>query len=152
MLQLCQIETIIILRIFIIMKQYLLFLMFLVIAIPLGARQVSTDRIKGWLELDKIKQNLTAMINKYNNFDITLKKEMNAILEQAIDGADEIADSDPYAALMMYGNMKTLIDKAEYTSDEIAAINKRFKELIDEINKAYKELTDIRRKHLQFPY
>ena len=134
------------------MKQQLLFFILLVATTPTLARDVSNDRIKGWLQLDDIQKNLNATIDKYNDLDIELKKETNAVLEQGIAGADEIAQSDPYAALIMYHKMKTVKDKAVHSSLEIAAVNKRFKELCDEIDKAYKELGNIRRKHLQFPY
>lgn len=131
------------------MKKYLLFSLLLIL--PLSAK-VSPDRIKGWLELDDIQKNLQAMIQKYDQLNIELKNDANEVLQQGIDGADEIAKSDPYAALVMYHKIKTLKDTSARRSLEIAAVNKRFQELSDYIDKQYKELRDIRLKHVRFPF
>ena len=132
------------------MKKYLLFLGLLIIS-PICAR-VSNDRIKGWLELDDIQKNAQAMIQKYTELGAQLKNETNDIMESGIDAADEIADSDPYAALVMYHNMKELKTISLQRSKEIAVINKRFQELSDYVDVQYKELLRIRAKHIRFPY
>ncbi len=126
------------------------FLLALLTMSPLGAR-VSNDRIKGWLELDEIQKNAQSMIQKYNLLDAQLKDETNDIMQQGIDGADEIAESDPYAALVMYHNIKSLKNISRQRSKEITAINKRFQELSDYVDQQYKELHDIRTKHIRFP-
>lgn len=132
------------------MKKYLLF--FGLITIFNISARVSADRIKGWLELDDIQKNLQAMIQKYDQLDVQLKNDANQVLQQGIDGANEIAESDPYAALVMYRKMKTLADVSINKSLDIAAVNQRFQELVDYIDKQYKELRDIRLKHLRFPF
>ena len=132
------------------MKKYILILTLFFI-IPLHAK-VSTDRIKGWLELDEIQKNCNAMIEKYKAVDAQLKNDANEILEQGIAGAQEIADSDPYAALVMYHKIKTLKDVTIRNSLDIAVVNKRFQELSDYVDQQYKELREIRLKHLRFPF
>ena len=132
------------------MKKYLFFLGLLTLS-PICAR-VSNDRIKGWLELDDIQKNAQAMIQKYTELGAQLKDETNHIMESGIDAADEIADSDPYAALVMYHHMKELKTISLQRSKEIAAINKRFQELSDYVDAQYKELLRIRAKHIRFPY
>ncbi len=131
------------------MQRY--FLLFLLITSPLLTK-VPPSRIQGWLELDDIQKNAQAMIYKYELLDNELKKDANEILQQAVDGADELAKSDPYAALVMYHKIKTIKDISVEKSLEIAANKKRFQELSDDIDAQYKELRDIRRKHLRFPY
>ena len=131
------------------MKKYILVCSLFFIT-PLWAK-VSADRIKGWLELDATQKNIENMITKYNDLDAQLKNDANELLQQSIDGADEIAESDPYAALIMYHKIKTLKDVTNDRSLEIAEINKKFKELSLYIDKQYKELHEMRRKHLQFP-
>ncbi len=131
------------------MKKYLL--LSLLIIMPLWAK-VSTDRIKGWLTLDDTQKNIESLMNKYTLLDNELKKDANEILEQGIDDANEIAQSDPYAALVMYHKIKTVKDISVKKSLEIADTNKRFKELCDYIDQQYKELRQIRLKHLRFPY
>jgi hypothetical protein len=131
------------------MKKYLL-LSLLIIA-PLSGR-VSADRIKGWLELDDIQKNMQAMINKYNQLDVELKNDTNEFLQQGIDSADEIAESDPYAALLMYHKIKTLKDVSIRKIQDIMDINQRFQELSDYVDRQYKELREIRLKHLRFPF
>lgn len=132
------------------MKKYILFFVLFLTA-PLYTK-VSTDRIKGWLELDEIQKNCNAMIKKYEMIDAELKNDANEILEQGIAGAQEIADSDPYAALVMYHKIKTLKDLTIRNSLDIAAVNKRFKELSNYVDLQYKELRDIRLKHIRFPF
>ena len=132
------------------MNKILLFLGLLTLS-PICAR-VSNDRIKGWLQLDDIQKNAQAMIQKYTELDAQLKDETNDIMQQSIDGADEIAQSDPYAALAMYHKIKTLKTISAQRSKEIIAINKRFQELSDYVDAQYKELLRIRAKHIRFPY
>lgn len=132
------------------MKKYLL-CFGLLTTLSVCAR-VSTDRIKGWLELDEIQRNINTMMDKYKAIDVQLKHDANEILEQGIAGAQEIADSDPYAALVMYHKVKTLKDVTVRNSLDIAAVNKRFQELSDYVDQQYKELREIRLKHLRFPF
>ncbi|MDP3788012.1 MAG: hypothetical protein Q8Q60_01680 [Candidatus Chromulinivorax sp.] len=132
------------------MKKYLLILS-LLMTMPLWSR-VSADRIKGWLELDDIQKNAQALMNKYELLDNELKKDANEFLQQGIDEADELATSDPYAALIMYHNIKNVKNISIEKSQEIVANKKRFQELSDYVDLQYKELRQIRLKHLRFPY
>src|SRR3989339_112880 len=127
------------------MNKNLLFLGLFMLS-PICAK-VSNDRIKGWLQLDDIQKNAQVMIQKYTELDAQLKDETNDIMQSGIDSADEIAQSDPYAALMMYHNMKELKAISAQRSKEIIAINKRFQELSDYVDAQYKELLRIRAKH-----
>lgn len=120
--------------------------------ITIHAKQVSADRLKGWLTLNEIKQNINTTIEKYNGIEAQLKKETNALLQDGIDSADQLADHDPLAALYIYENMKKLTKKTNKTTLDIAAINEKYKQLSDYIDQQFKELSDMRRKHLQFPY
>jgi hypothetical protein len=130
-------------------------IIFLIIAITTPATissKTSPDRIKGWLQLDEIKQKMNANIAKYTQIDAQLKQETNEILQESIDAADELAQDDPTAAYALYHDMKKLVNATIATSLDIAAINKKFKELSDYVDQQIKELCTIRRKHLQFPY
>ena len=127
------------------------FLLLLIIALPLSAK-VPPDRIKGWLELDMIQKDAQDLMHKYELLDNELKKDANELLQQGIDSADELAQSDPYAALIMYHKMKKVKDISVQKSREIESTQKRFKELSDYVDRQYKELRQIRLKHLQFPY
>ena len=123
-----------------------------IIFMQLTLARTSPDRIKGWLQLDEIKQKMNANIEKYTQIDAQLKHETNEILQNGIDAADELANNDPVAAYALYHDMKKLQKKTVTTSLNIAAINKKFKELSDYVDQQIKELCTIRRKHLQFPY
>jgi hypothetical protein len=114
--------------------------------------RTSPDRIKGWLQLDEIKQKMNMNIEKYRLIDAQLKNETNEILQESIYAADELAQSDPTAAYALYHDMKKLVNTTKATSLDIIAINKKFKELSDYVDQQIKELCTIRRKHLQFPY
>ncbi len=113
--------------------------------------KTSPDRIKGWLQLDQIKQKLQANIVKYTNIDAQLKQETNEILQESIDAADELAQHDPTAAYALYHDMEQLKNKTIATSLDVRAINKKFTELSNYVDQQIKELCTIRRKHLQFP-
>lgn len=130
---------------------YIKYLLLCLVHTQITYTAVSTNRIKGWLELDSIKQKITNNIEKYNNLEAELKNETNAILEESIQAADELAQDDSYAALVMYRDMKQLKNKTKKSSLDIAAINKRYEQLSDYIDQTFKELVTIRRKHLQFP-
>ncbi len=114
--------------------------------------RTSPDRVKGWLQLDQIKQKMQAEIAKHTQLDAQLKNETNEILQESIDAADELAQSDPTAAYALYHDMKKLQKKTMESSLNIVAINKKFQELSDFVDQQIKELCTIRRKHLQFPY
>lgn len=131
------------------MKKHVLIL--LVFIFPMTARD-TPNRIKGWLELNEIKQKVDGAIEKYNTMQTELKNETNLILQEGITAGDEVAAADPYAALVMYQTLKKLKDATHKTSLDIALVNKKFQELSDYIDLQYKELYTIRRKHLQFPF
>ncbi len=114
--------------------------------------KTSPDRIKGWLQLDEIKQKMNDNIKKYTQIEAQLKNETNEILEESIDAADKLAQTDPTAAYALYHDMKKLQHQTLTTSLNIQSINKKFKELSDYVDQQIKELCTIRRKHLQFPY
>ncbi|MBP6869441.1 hypothetical protein KBC04_00945 [Candidatus Babeliales bacterium] len=131
--------------------KYLLYCVTLLFCTQPIASKVSNDRIKAWLELGALRQKVDNNIKKYTNLQAELKQETNAILQQGIDEADELAQDDPYAALVMYYDLKKLQDSAVTTSLDIDAINEKFQALSDYVTKTIKELEAIRRKHLQFP-
>lgn len=113
--------------------------------------KVSNERIKAWLELGALRQKMDENIIKYNNLEAELKNETNQILEQGIDAGDQLAQDDPYAALVMYYDLRKLKNKTTKTSLDIKTINKKFQNLSDYITKTIKELEAIRRKHLYLP-
>ncbi|MGZ6255136.1 MAG: hypothetical protein ACXWL5_04065 [Candidatus Chromulinivorax sp.] len=117
----------------------------------LQSKTMQPNEIKAWLELDALKKNMQNMITKYSNLQADLKNQANQILEKSIQTADELAQSDPYAALVMNYDMQRLIDKVDKTSLDINAIEKKYEELKNYINKSIKELLAMRRKSLQFP-
>lgn len=90
-------------------------------------------------------------IIKYNNLEAELKEETNQILEQGIYAGDQLAENDPYAALVMYYDLQKLTNKTVQTHLDIKAINKKFQDLSDYITKTIKELEALRRKHLYLP-
>jgi len=129
----------------------LLYSFFLVCSMQTLFTKVSNERIKAWLELGALRQKMDENIIKYNNLEAELKNETNQILEQGIDAGDQLAQEDPYAALVMYYDLRTLKNKTIKTSLDIKATNKKFQDLSDYITKTIKELEAIRRKHLYLP-
>lgn len=113
--------------------------------------KVSNERLKAWLELGDLRQKMDNNIVKYENLQAELTNETNKLLEEGIQAGDELAQSDPYAALVTYYDLQHLQKKAKKTSLDIAAINKKFQNLSDYITKTIKELEAIRRKHLYLP-
>jgi multidrug resistance efflux pump len=91
------------------------------------------QEIKGWLELDALQKNIRTMSTKYENLQAHLKEETNLILEKSMHAAQELAQQDPYAALIMNYDMQRLIDKVDATSIDIDAINEKYKKLSNEI-------------------
>lgn len=113
--------------------------------------KVSNERLNGWLQLGDLRQKMDNTIIKYDNLQAELTNETNTLLEQGIHGGDELAQKDPYAALVIYRDLELIQKKAEKTNLDIAAINKKFQNLSDYITKTIKELESIRRKHLHLP-
>lgn len=113
--------------------------------------KVSNERIKTWLELGALRQKMDENILKYNNLEAELKEETNQILEQGIYAGDQLAENDPYAALVMYYDLHKLTKKTVQTHLDIKAINKKFQDLSDYITKTIKELEALRSKHLHLP-
>lgn len=113
--------------------------------------KVSNERLNAWLQLGDLRQKMDNNIIKYDNLQAELTNETNTLLEQGIQAGDELAQKDPYAALVMYQDLQQLQKKAEKTNLDIAAINKKFQNLSDYITKTIKELEAIRRKHLYLP-
>lgn len=114
-------------------------------------KSMQPNEIKSWLELDSMQKNITTMMRKYQNMQAHLKDDANHMLEKSIEAADELAKSDPYAALVMHYDMQRLIKEVNQTSLDIDAINEKYEELSDYINQSIKELLALRRKSLQFP-
>lgn len=133
------------------MKKILINCLILLCNLTIQSKSMQPNEIKAWLELDSLKKNIQIMITKYNNLQAELKNQTNKVLEKSIKTADELAQSDPYAALVMNYDIQRLINKVETTTLDIHAIEEKYEELKNYINKSIKELLAMRRKSLQFP-
>ena len=132
-------------------KLYLL-AMTLCLMSSVQAKQVSADRLNGWLQLKDIQDKSRAMITKYMHLQAQLKMQASTLLQEGIGAADQLADHDPLAALYIYDSLKQVRKETDQTSLDIDAINKKYQKLCDYVDLQIKELSNIRRKHLQFPY
>jgi len=114
--------------------------------------KITTPRLKGWLELYEIRNNMNLAIEENNNVQRRIQQKTSETLQDSIHTAEQLAQDDPQAALYLYYDMKKLQQKTDQTLDKAQAANEKYQGIIHYIDQQIKALEQIKRKHIQFPY
>lgn len=117
----------------------------------LQGKDAKMHELESWLTLDHLKKKLESMMTKYTNIQTELKNETNQVLVNGIQQAEQVAQKDPYAALLINYELKKLVNQVDATSLDIDAINTKYQELTAYIEQSIKELSAMRLRSLRFP-